>query len=478
MSYCLNPQCQQQQNLADATVCESCGDKLLLKGRYLAIKNIGSGGFGRTFLAVDTAHPTQMRCVIKQFFPARQNAQCDSTKEKMRPNASDAPRTIRTSADLSVRKAVDLFRQEAVQLRQLGQHTQIPSLFDAFEENNHQYIIQEFIEGENLESLLKGSGLFSELQIFKLLKALLPVLAFAHQNNIIHRDIKPANIIYKSVNDLPYLVDLGAAKQATGTALILTGTVIGSAEYTAPEQARGKPIFASDIYSLGVTCIYLLTGISPFNLYDTGDSQWVWRDFLQQPVQPALARVLDRMIHMSTNRRYPSVAAVQDDLSSVAPGRDSSRGLYGQKEHGQKEHEHADIHLETDAVLPLKIGMRFGDKSSILDIIKPSSPKRIQKPLLEILNAKSGDFSPRSRKSSKHSITQIKPRNNLNRTVFFFGVLTLIVCAKLLIERVLFPLDFPGESIEQIDRESPQGISRTDAGLRLKADTKGLGIAS
>lgn len=451
MAYCLNPQCQQHQNLADATVCISCGDKLQLKGRYLAIKNIGSGGFGRTFLAVDTAHPTKMRCVIKQFFPERQNAQCDSAGERL---------CQRTSAALSVGKAMALFQQEAVQLRQLGDHAQIPALLDSFEERNYQYIIQEFIEGENLEHLLKISGVFNENQILNLLKALVPVLGFIHQNNVIHRDIKPANIIYKTINDLPHLVDLGAAKQATGTALLRTGTVIGSAEYTAPEQARGKPIFASDIYSLGVTCIYLLTGISPFNLYDTGDSQWVWRDFLQQPVQPALARVLDKMIHMSTNKRYQSVAAVQDDLSSVAPERDSSRGLHSQKEyspkeHGQKEQEHADIRLETEAALLPKIGMSFGDKSSTLDIVKPSSQGHLQKPLLEILDAKSGDFLSRSQRSSKHSKTQSKPRNNLNRTVFFFGVLTLIVCAKLLMERVLFPLDSPGESIEQIEHEFP-----------------------
>ncbi|MEM9162428.1 MAG: serine/threonine-protein kinase [Cyanobacteria bacterium P01_F01_bin.4] len=442
-----------------------------------------------------------MRCVNKQFFPQGQNAQCDSPEERLRPNASDAPKAIRTIADSSARKALALFRQEAVQLRQLGQHAQIPALFDAFEETHYQYIVQEFIEGENLESLLKVSGRFSELQIVKLLKTLLPVLKFTHQHHVIHRDIKPANIIYQSVNDLPYLVDLGAAKQATGTALLYTGTVIGSAEYTAPEQARGKPIFASDIYSLGVTCIYLLTGVSPFSLYDTGDSQWVWRDFLKQPVHPDLARVLDKMIQMSTNRRYPSVAAVQDDLAAVDLERDVGRGL----QRKQAQHPFArptEIRLDTQAALPPNInrvhiqtcsllygknssfqagcglGMGFDSKLSPLDIVKPSSPKHLQKPLIEMLTVQSGDCLSRPQCPEKHAMTKVEPRSNLNRAVLFFGVLTLMVCAKLWIESVLFPLDSPGETIEQIDRDAPQGFSKSRADLGLTAATEDRGAAS
>ncbi len=93
--------------------------------------------------------------------------------------------------------------------------------------------------------------------------------------------------------------------------------MIGSAEYTAPEQARCKAIFASDIYSLGVTCIYLLTGVSPFNLYDTGNGRWVWRDFLPKAVGTELGELLDKMIQMSTNKRYQTVRDVQADLASI-----------------------------------------------------------------------------------------------------------------------------------------------------------------
>ena len=86
----------------------------------------------------------------------------------------------------------------------------------------------------------------------------MPVLDFLHHQSppVIHRDIKPANIIRRRSDGKLVLVDFGAAKQATQTMLAKTGTVIGSPEYVAPEQVRGKPAFASDIYSLGVICIY------------------------------------------------------------------------------------------------------------------------------------------------------------------------------------------------------------------------------
>jgi WD40 repeat protein len=93
-----------------------------------------------------------------------------------------------------------------------------------------------------------------------------------------------------------------------------TGTVIGSPEFVAPEQIRGQAVYASDLYSLGITCIYLLTQISPFDLFDFNQDAWVWRDFLKVPIDPKLSRILDKMIEPSLSRRYKSVAEVLKDL--------------------------------------------------------------------------------------------------------------------------------------------------------------------
>jgi formylglycine-generating enzyme required for sulfatase activity len=289
MSYCPNADCQQPQNPANTKFCQSCGTKLLLRERYRAIKTIGQGGFGKNYLAVDEDKPSKPTCVIKQFHPQHQETG-------------------------NLGKAAELFNQEAVRLDELGVHPQIPKLLAYFTEDNHQYLVQEFIEGQNLAEILKTEGVFNEAKIWDLLKNLLPVLEFIHSHHIIHRDIKPDNIIQTSDRQL-VLVDFGAAKYATGSALIKTGTVIGTAEYIAPEQIRGKAVFASDLYSLGVTCIHLLTQVSPFQLFDVAEDTWVWRQFLvDNLVSNELGEILDKLIANATKRRYQSASEVMKIL--------------------------------------------------------------------------------------------------------------------------------------------------------------------
>ena len=310
MSYCLNPDCQRaESNPVGAKLCQTCGSKLLLQERYRVLKLIGQGGFGRTFLAVDEAHPSKLRCVIKQFFP-------------------------QALGIANIQKAAELFEQEAVRLETLGKHPQIPQFLAHFEQDNRQYLIQEFIDGANLAQVLEAEGAFSEAQIRDLLNSLLPVIEFIHAHNVIHRDIKPENIIRRIPPSPPLvkgdvegvggelvLVDFGAAKYATGTALVRTGTAIGSAGYAAPEQAGGKAIFSSDLYSLGVTCLHLLTGIEPFDLYSYSEAAWVWREYLSRPVSRQLRLVLDMMVEMATSRRYQSASEVLSDLNSPITSR-------------------------------------------------------------------------------------------------------------------------------------------------------------
>lgn len=110
------------------------------------------------------------------------------------------------------------------------------------------------------------------------------------------------------------LVDFGAAKAATGATLLRTGTTIGSPEYLAPEQSRGKAVFASDLFSLGVTCIHLLTHRSPFDLFDSSDNTWIWRKYVAVPVSDSLGQVLDCLLEPGVNQRYQSATAVLRDL--------------------------------------------------------------------------------------------------------------------------------------------------------------------
>ncbi|MCL1493893.1 MAG: serine/threonine-protein kinase [Pseudanabaena sp. Salubria-1] len=315
MPYCLNPSCQKPNNPEGGRFCINCGKNLQLKGLYEAIAFIGQGGMGRTFQAKDLGRLGQS-CVIKQFLPQFQNP------------------------DL-MKKAIALFESEAAQLKALGSHPQIPELIAYFEEDGCLYLVQELIEGKNLYIELQSNGIFSEADIYELLVNILPVLQFIHDRQVIHRDIKPDNIIriirrtltspeldqkerisnYQSpITNSPEskfaLVDFGAAKAITTDTANRTGTLIGSAEYIAPEQARGKAIPQSDLYSLGVTCIYLLTGISPFDLYDDESDRWIWQEKLQTSISNHLAGILKRLLERAISNRYSSATEVLRDLQS------------------------------------------------------------------------------------------------------------------------------------------------------------------
>ncbi|MCU0552756.1 MAG: protein kinase [Leptolyngbya sp. Prado105] len=301
MSYCFNPTCKQPENSQSSTECQCCGTSILLLDRYRAIRLIGQGGFGRTLLVTDETDHS--RCVVKQFYPQSNNE-----------------------------KAAELFRLEAQRLETLGQHPQIPKLLNYFESESNQYLVQEFVDGCNLAQELAEVGAFNESQIRQLLQDILPILKYVHEHQVIHRDIKPENIVRRAIDRKLVLVDFGAAKYTTETTLGKTGTMIGSAAYTAPEQVRGKAVFASDLYSLGVTCIHLLTQMSPFELFDSGDNKWVWRHFLgrkvtadrfvqvKKPKKAAvsdwLGTVLDKMLESGTTRRYVTVDQVLKDLRS------------------------------------------------------------------------------------------------------------------------------------------------------------------
>lgn len=291
MSYCLNPDCTYPQNPPSSQFCQTCGTLLRLRDRYRPIEALGQGGFGRTFLAIDEDKPSKPRCVIKQFFPQTGKAQ-------------------------TLAKALEMFEREAVQLEKLGRHPQIPELMAYFEQDGRPYLVQEFIEGNNLARELEIRGAFSETEIRILLHETLPILQFVHQHRVIHRDIKPENIILRPnpKDHRLFLVDFGAAKAVEAGTLGHVGTAIGSVGYTAPEQAVGRANYTSDLYSLGVTCIHLLTGVHPCYLFDTYEGIWTWRDRLPAPISPSLGKILDKMLASMPGQRYPSAETILQEL--------------------------------------------------------------------------------------------------------------------------------------------------------------------
>ena len=279
MTYCLNLDCPQPTNGDEAQRCEGCDLSLWLLGRYRGVQVLGQGGVGRTVLA-ETQDRT--RVVLKQ---------------------------LRATSPAAVQR----FQWEAEQLQRLGKHPQIPALVAYVADAGEGYgplLVQTYVPGPNLEQVLEAEGPLPAARVEALLRQLLALLEYVHSFRVIHRDIKPANILLPE-GQPPVLVDFGAATQLQRS----RETVIGSAEYVAPEQAMGQASFASDLYSLGVTCLHALTGLSPFDLYSVSEDQWVWRNFLTTPVTARFGAVLDRLVVRSQKDRLPNAAAALKALN-------------------------------------------------------------------------------------------------------------------------------------------------------------------
>ncbi|MGB7444206.1 MAG: tetratricopeptide repeat protein [Coleofasciculaceae cyanobacterium] len=264
-------------------------------GRYRIISQLGQGGFGQTFLAQDQHLPGNQQCVVKQ----------------LKPQATD-PLTLQT--------ARRLFDTEAQVLYRLGVHEQIPRLFAYFEENQEFYLVQELIEGEDLTHELIAGKKLDEKQTISLLKEILEILEFVHQQNVIHRDVNPGNLIRRKQDGKLVLIDFGAVKQVS-TQLINQGqtnftVVIGTPGYLPNEQANGNPRLCSDIYAVGILGISALTGKSSQALTpdpDTGEISW----HHQASVSPELSRLLDKMVCYDFRERYQSATAVIQALKDL-----------------------------------------------------------------------------------------------------------------------------------------------------------------
>ena len=275
----------------------------MLNNRYEIIKPLGSGGFGDTYVAKDTQMPSHRRCVIKQLKPVTNSPQIAQLVQER-------------------------FQREAAILEELGAHPQIPQLYAYFEDQGNYYLVEESVEGSTLTAQMAQRGTMRESDVREMLTSLLPVLEFVHSKQIVHRDIKPDNIIIRAGDNQPVLIDFGAVKETMGTVVNSVGNatssiVIGTPGFMPSEQAAGRPIYSSDLYALGLTAIYLLTGKIPQELqtdYHTGEI--IWQN--QVPlISPTFAAVLDKAIKSHPKERYHTasemLAALQAPVYQAPP---------------------------------------------------------------------------------------------------------------------------------------------------------------
>ncbi|MDJ0735022.1 MAG: serine/threonine-protein kinase [Nostocaceae cyanobacterium] len=293
---------------------------MLLNNRYKIIRTLGSGGFGETFLAEDTQIPSQRRCVIKQLKPIEDNPQVYQLVQQR-------------------------FQREAAILEELGDgNNQIPRLYAYFSIDGQFYLVQEYIEGQTLSAKLQSQGFMSESGVKEILTGILPVLEYVHSKGIVHRDIKPDNILVRYSDGKPVLIDFGAVKEIVGTVMTPSGNstrsiVIGTPGFMSSEQSVGRPMFASDIYSLGLTGIYLLTGKIPQELQtDPATGMLLWRQHTPN-ITPSFASILDKAIQFQARDRFNTVGEMLQVLHSGTsqvsptvphPGMDATVPYYSQ----------------------------------------------------------------------------------------------------------------------------------------------------
>ncbi|HLO89351.1 MAG TPA: YARHG domain-containing protein [Nostocaceae cyanobacterium] len=270
----------------------------LLNDRYQVIQVLGAGGFGETFLAEDTYMPSKRRCVVKQLRPIQNNPQIYQLVQER-------------------------FQREAAILEALGGASdQIPALYAYFCAEGEFYLVQEWVEGDTLTAKIHKQGLFIENTVRELLLNLLPVLDYVHSQRIVHRDIKPDNIIIRHRDSKPVLIDFGAVRESMGTVVNSQGSptssiVIGTPGYMPSEQAAGRPVYSSDLYSLGMTAIYLLTGRQPQQLEtDPQTGEVVWQHYASH-INPILLEILSKSIAYHPRDRYPTAKAMLDALQSI-----------------------------------------------------------------------------------------------------------------------------------------------------------------
>jgi len=251
-----------------------------------------------------------------------------------RPLGHGAMATVDLAHDVELDRSValkrlaeNLSRDEELRARFLREgrlaarlaHPNVVRIFDVGEDDERPFIAMEYVDGETLAELVRRRGPLPAREVAELGAQICRALAAAHEAGLVHRDVKPQNLLLGS-NRLLKLGDFGIAFGLGGTRLTMAGTVLGTAAYLAPEQARGEEVTAAaDVYGVGAVLYELLTGRpprTPTSLADLTDSTTI-----APPVgaPPALARIVMRCLAADPAARPASATALAHELAATLP---------------------------------------------------------------------------------------------------------------------------------------------------------------
>lgn len=301
MSICINPNCQNSQNQDTLLFCQSCGSELLLDGRYRVMRQLGGGGFGKTY-------------EVNDWVPHTLGKPQNSVKV-LKVLAHNHP------------KYVELFQRE-VQFLARFNHPGIPKVEadSYFTFKPHGYpeplhcLVMEKIEGLDLKEYIsrRGTGI-TQKQAMQWLFQLVAILGKIHAENFFHRDIKPSNIMLRSDGQL-VLIDFGTAREVTNTYMSKQSagqvTELFSAGYSPLEQLNGQAVPQSDFFALGRTFVYLLTGKAPSEFYDSYIDELKWRSAVPS-LSPQFGEFLDRLMARLPSQRPQSAEIILQQLERL-----------------------------------------------------------------------------------------------------------------------------------------------------------------
>ncbi len=277
--------CTHPDNPPGTLFCIHCGQPIAVIRQirhYQILKTLGQGGMGTTYLAWDL----HKLLVLKE----------------MNADMAEIP------------KARELFEREAKILQSLH-HPGIPEYYDFFVEGQRKYLAMELIHGQDLERYVLDRGPVTLARAIDWAIQLCHILGYIHaaEPPLIHRDVKPANLLVRAIDRQIFLLDFGAVKEI-GTH---GGTKIGAPDYMAPEQNKVQPCTQSDLFAIGPTLVFLLTGRNPTDFLELQPGGYRFNIAHLPSVTPALQALIDKVTQRRPQDRYQTAAELAQALQAV-----------------------------------------------------------------------------------------------------------------------------------------------------------------
>ena len=273
----------------------------LLCNRYAIQQTLGQGGFGITYLAFDQKLEQEV-CIKELFISGNSTRGANMTVQSQ------------GSSSFSFQEFVDRFLQEARQLVKF-QHPNIVRVFDIFEENDTAYMVMEYVKGETLKQLIEQKGIVAEKDAMILINQLMDAIESVHSKGMLHRDIKPENILISKEGRV-VLIDFGSAREfAEGKTSYQT--IMLTSGYAPPEQysERAKRGPFTDIYALGATLYFLLTGEKPLASTDRNFEELPAPQQLNPEVSLQVSNAILKAMELRPDDRFQSIASMKEAMT-------------------------------------------------------------------------------------------------------------------------------------------------------------------